>query len=294
MECVKNLFGGCIQARKRRKPQPKYHDEWPPTHAPCTHHHSPAASSPQSTSTELEVLPTEPKRVTKTSSIRIVESEHDEENTDGPERRLRLSRFSDDSTAVGDDSFHSLSEDLDAGVYPTHTRSSHALTAEMRPRIIEDIPEEDEDGNVGDQDAPQDGQMRDAAMAEGEDEEVTQKTREKTARRKSLVEVFHMLQSAGTASKLSNIKLPGPVIPGKSPLRTRPASTSLPSLASSVSTAATPEDTDSDDEVKKQRRVGAIVFPAAMRLRGSDNRRKKRPETMTDDLTTGKEKTLFR
>ncbi|KAL5356642.1 hypothetical protein BJX96DRAFT_171800 [Aspergillus floccosus] len=268
MDRVKTLFSGCIQARKRSKAQ--YHDSWlASAPAYCTHHQP---STPQQPAQK------DPKPLSKTSSIRIVESDPDDESDHGPERRLRLSRFVPDEPADDPDeeSLHASDSDLYGTDEPQalpqpRTWTNHALTAEVKRRI-EDIPEEDEGDERADMSvAP--------ALAQKQSH---------PRRRKSLVEIIQLLQSTTTA-----IKGAYPGLPGKATLRgtatagAGSSTASLPSLASSLST----HDTDSDDEVKRQRRVGAIVFPAAMRLRGWTDGRKKRPVTMA--AVAGEEKSVF-
>lgn len=244
MDRLKSLFSGCIQARKRSKAQ--YHDSWlAPAPAPCTHHQP---STPQQ--------PTQPKGLSKTSSIRIVESDPDD-SSDGPSRRLRLSRCAPDEPAddTDEESLHPDDDGIDEpqALPQPQSWTNHALTTEVKRRI-EDIPEEDE------------GDERVEVPA-------TPAPAQHPRRRKSLVEIIQLLQATTTAIKGAAHGVPGrPLL--RSPAAGAGSSTpSLPSLASSLST----HDTDSDDEVKRQRRVGAIVFPAAMRLRGWTEGRKKRP-----------------
>ncbi|KAF9894861.1 hypothetical protein FE257_004482 [Aspergillus nanangensis] len=287
MDRLKGFISGCIQARKRTKRQRQYHHpSWLEPSSPPPSSWESISSCPHNTSTatstsitrqegggggggciQLGQLPQEPHQLlSKRSSIRIVpvtESESDDININTTDEfscfdskpTLSTPNFpyednSESETSTSDSgpgpSTISPSPNPDPSSSPNHSIPRRPLP-DPKPRLIEDIPEEDE---------TDDPEVTAPTRVSSEIQTQTQNLPTwRVSRRKSLVDILHLLQSTAstTAPKLSSIKLP---IPHRSPLRKRPASTtSLPSLSSSLSTVPTTtrgeeEDVEESEEVQ--------------------------------------------
>lgn len=180
---------------------------------------------------------------------------------------------------------------------------------EIKSRVFEDIPEEEEMGGAAQQQQrekekelpslPKEAHIADKEstkednIEEREEEDMTRKSKSfrdslRLSGRKSLIEMVHFLQPP--TNRLSGLKLP---IPPKSPLRKRASASSMPppsdlhSPASPTTTIPSAEGgSDSPTpRTKKHRRMGAVGITIGMGL-------PLRVRQSLDGLNTGK-KSLF-
>jgi hypothetical protein len=221
----------------------------------------------------------------KRPSIRIVEKDDDDEDyhCGGFNGDIdSLVKLSSDTVVdiVGETS---NKKDDTKEIKPEHNKHSNknniiistATTSkklpEIKSRLIEDIPEETEPTS------------EDTTTTPSKDEKGLPAWR--LSRRKSLVEIINLLQAtAAAAPKLSNIRLPA--IPStKPPLRSRG---SVASLASSMSSTTVTE--EAPPKTKKERRMGAVVFPG---VRFGTRKWGAEESATAATVATGKEKPLF-
>ncbi|KAF7592052.1 hypothetical protein BBP40_000717 [Aspergillus hancockii] len=162
-----------------------------------------------------------------------------------------------------------------------HPQPQHSKKLpDIKSRLIEDIPEETEPETSSPPEDPK-------TTVLSKDEKSIPAWR--LSRRKSLIEIINLLQAtAASAPKLSNIRLP--VIPPKSPLRSRASATSLSSSVSSVTVTE-----EAPPKTKKERRMGAVMFPGVRfgtKKWGAEESASMAPSTTTR-TAIGKEKPLF-